>query len=180
MKTREEWIEGIIKNEIYSCSTDIVEYILRASNEVEDAPFTYDDIEWNSSFNDDLISNLQGKIENLESNEKDEPEQEDNESDEDFDIRWEKWNNAEEERQNEIDELQEKIDKLEDEQSEMPEVYEWWEVASNLADDLYELGEAVIRGWHCYWGRACTGQAISMDYVMQQVYEKHKAILEGA
>lgn len=50
------------------------------------------------------------------------------------------------------------------------EVYEHWIVSNWLADKLAERGE--VTGEVCgltIWGRCTTGQAISMDYVIQQI-----------
>ena len=50
------------------------------------------------------------------------------------------------------------------------EVYEHWIVSNWLADKLAERGE--VTGEVCgvtIWGRCCSGQAISMDYVIQQI-----------
>ena len=50
------------------------------------------------------------------------------------------------------------------------EVYEYWIVTKWLAQKLAERGE--VTGEVCgltVWGRTCTGQAISMDYVIQQI-----------
>lgn len=50
------------------------------------------------------------------------------------------------------------------------EAYEHWIVTSYLADKLREKGEIVgeLFGWNI-WGRCATGQAISMDGVIQQI-----------
>lgn len=60
-----------------------------------------------------------------------------------------------------------------------PDVFEWWEVKSWLADELYQLGECVIRnGCNNYWGRTTTGQAILLDYVISRIADDME-ILEG-
>lgn len=171
-KKAEEWIERIVRNEVLGCATDIVEYILKASETVEDAPFTYDDIEYGHVDNSDEITVLYDDLEELEKNEPEEPEQGEDESDEDYDMRYDAWDVRWKEWDEKRDEIQEKIDKLEAEQEEIPDVYEWWEVDNYIVDDLQEVGETVIKGWHNYWGRSCTGQAISMDYVWDLIYQK--------
>ena len=171
-KKAEEWIERIVQNEILGCATDIVEYILKASETVEDAPFTYDDIEYGHIDNSDEIDELQEKLDTLEKNEPEEPEQEEDESDENYDIRYAAWEEIWNEWEAKRDNIQNKIYELEDEQDEVREVYEWWEVDHFLVDDLQAVGETVIKGWHNYWGRCCTGQAISMDYTMDLLYQR--------
>lgn len=177
-KKVEEWIERVVKNEIYCCATDIVEFILMASSEsrglAEDAPFTWDDVEYNRGRNQDEINDIADEIEKLEIEQTawadKEPEQKDDEADDAFDKRWDEWEKRDIELADKITELEDRQSELEDEQNDMPEIYEWWEVSNFLADDLYDLGEVVIRGWHSYWGRSCTGQAISLDYTMDQLY----------
>lgn len=53
------------------------------------------------------------------------------------------------------------------------EIFQWYAVSSFLADDLEEEGEVVLRDFHGLdlWGRTTFGQAISMDYVIQKVYD---------
>ena len=53
------------------------------------------------------------------------------------------------------------------------EVYEWWLVEPALGRKLEEHGEIVLRGYNCtWWGRQCTGQAIYMDSVMEEIYDE--------
>ena len=53
------------------------------------------------------------------------------------------------------------------------EIYQWFRVASWLADKLSEIGEAVLdNGYGCWWGRQCCGQAVIMDGVFQRIAEK--------
>jgi hypothetical protein len=60
------------------------------------------------------------------------------------------------------------------------EAYEHWIVTNWFARKLEEKGEIVCRDFHglTIWGRTTTGQAISMDYVIQQIYDELHA--EGA
>lgn len=53
---------------------------------------------------------------------------------------------------------------------EYPEIYEYWAVSSWLADKLKEHGEPVAEfGLTHVWGRGTTGQAIALDYVIEQI-----------
>lgn len=55
---------------------------------------------------------------------------------------------------------------------EQNEAYEHWIVTDWLAARLKEKGEIVgDLGYLTVWGRCTTGQAISMDWVMQQIYK---------
>lgn len=53
------------------------------------------------------------------------------------------------------------------------EVFEWWVVCGWLADDLEEAGEVILEyAGSIWWGRQCTGQAIKLDGVMQNIARK--------
>lgn len=176
---KEEWIKKVVENEVYECVSDIVEFILSVTQNSyeysEDAPFTYDDIEFNDKFNEPEIEELREQIEKIEDeqSEYEEPEQMDDESDEAFNERYDAWDKKNDEFNDRIAELEDRISDLEDEQSEMPDVFEWYAVSDWLANSLYELGEVVIRGWHNYWGRGCSGQAVYMDGVMSRLYDMY-------
>jgi hypothetical protein len=52
------------------------------------------------------------------------------------------------------------------------ESFEFWAVSPRLADDLERYGEKVDRDFAglCVWARTTTGQAISMDSVIQRIW----------
>lgn len=52
------------------------------------------------------------------------------------------------------------------------EAYEHWIVSGWLADKLEAEGEMVLRDFlgMTIWGRACTGQAIAMDNVIEKIH----------
>lgn len=53
----------------------------------------------------------------------------------------------------------------------MKEVLEWWVVSDWLANELEERGEAVLRSdYGTWWGRTCSGQAISLDGVIEDIH----------
>lgn len=56
-----------------------------------------------------------------------------------------------------------------------PESFEWWAVSDWLAEKLKAHCETVAeyRGLNV-WGRTTTGQAISSDYVIEQIYKELK------
>lgn len=59
------------------------------------------------------------------------------------------------------------------------EVYEWWAVSNWLGEKLREHGCVVIDAWgKSYWGRECTGQAISLDSCIVNI-AADMGILEG-
>ena len=50
------------------------------------------------------------------------------------------------------------------------EIYEWYLVSDWLIDRLREINEPVIdNDYGEYWGRCCTGQAIYLDFVIQEI-----------
>jgi hypothetical protein len=51
------------------------------------------------------------------------------------------------------------------------EIYEWWLVSDWMFKKLEEKGEAVLKtDWGDWWGRTCTGQAIYIDGVVEEIY----------
>ena len=57
-------------------------------------------------------------------------------------------------------------------EQEPSEIYEWWLVSDWLLKKLYDLGEPVLNiDSESWWGRTTTGQAISLDYVIEQIYK---------
>jgi len=58
------------------------------------------------------------------------------------------------------------------ENGEYPEVYEYWAVSQWLANKLEEKGEVIFEMLDfIVWGRQCTGQAIIMDGVIEEIAE---------
>ncbi len=57
--------------------------------------------------------------------------------------------------------------------NQMPqEIFEWWLISKWLGIKLLMNGEPIIdNGYGIWWGRTTTGQAISMDYIIQQIYD---------
>jgi hypothetical protein len=54
------------------------------------------------------------------------------------------------------------------------EIYEWYLVSDWFIDRLREINEPVIdNDYGEYWGRCCTGQAICLDYSIQELAYKY-------
>lgn len=50
------------------------------------------------------------------------------------------------------------------------EIYEYWLVSPYLGEKLRENGEAVLERYGAWvWGRTCTGQAIALDWVIENI-----------
>ena len=50
---------------------------------------------------------------------------------------------------------------------------EWWLITPYLAKQLIEHGEVIVPEYGClWWGRQTSGQAIYMDYAIQQIAEE--------
>ena len=50
------------------------------------------------------------------------------------------------------------------------DVLEWWLVTPYMAELLKENGEVIFADYDCYWwGRTTTGQALYMDWVIQEI-----------
>ncbi len=53
------------------------------------------------------------------------------------------------------------------------EIYEWWVVSEWLAEKLEKHNEAMlITDYGKWWGRTCTGQAIHLDSVLEEIYDE--------
>jgi len=51
-------------------------------------------------------------------------------------------------------------------------IYEWWTVSSWLERHLEQQHEPILRNdYGVWWGRTCTGQAIYLDSVIEQIYK---------
>lgn len=61
----------------------------------------------------------------------------------------------------------------EDKEGSFPEIYEWWLCDDWLLDKLEAKGECILRNEHGdWWGRQCTGQAIKMDSVIEDIVKE--------
>lgn len=53
------------------------------------------------------------------------------------------------------------------------DIFEWWIVSNWLANKLKGQGEPILENdFGTWWGRTCTGQAIYMDEVINDIYDK--------
>ena len=56
---------------------------------------------------------------------------------------------------------------------EYDDVLEWWLISPFMAGLLSKSGEVVISDYGCHWwGRQTSGQALYMDYTIQQIAEE--------
>ena len=56
---------------------------------------------------------------------------------------------------------------------EYDDVLEWWLITPYLAKQLIEHSEVIVFDYGCHWwGRQTSGQAIYMDYAIQQIAEE--------
>jgi hypothetical protein len=70
-------------------------------------------------------------------------------------------------------ELLEKIQQDYEERNSQ-EIFEWWAVTEWLAQNLIQLGEPVmVNDYGHWWGRTCTGQAITLDGIIQKIAEQY-------
>ena len=134
-------LEQFVNREVYCCMTQEVEYIL--SHEDHDAPFTWDDVEYEG---DKMCENC------------DSTDIQEIFDDDDFDYVCcdcgKKYTEEE----------------YADLESDWPEVYEWWAVSPWLGAKLAQHGGCVIDVWgKSFWGRQCTGQAIALDSIIANI-----------
>lgn len=175
-----EWIERVIKNEVLTCQSSLVEKLL------ENGIVEHDEIVNQYIDNSDKIEEIEEEIEKLEDEKSnlesayddlDDAYAKLDENDEEGEkaIRLKMDANEQEQKalEEKIEELEEKKEKLEDEQSKPQEVMEWWVVSSWLANHLEEMGEVLLKSdYETWWGRTCSGQSISLDHTMEELYNK--------
>ncbi len=59
-----------------------------------------------------------------------------------------------------------------DDKPELQEIYEWWLVTEWFSTKLMMEGKPVLKNeYGTWWGRCTTGQAVSLDDVIQQLYD---------
>ena len=57
-------------------------------------------------------------------------------------------------------------------EQEAQEIFDWWVVSGWLLDKLEAHGEPVLKtDYGDWWGRTCTGQAILLDSVIENIYK---------
>jgi hypothetical protein len=62
---------------------------------------------------------------------------------------------------------------FEDSGENINEIYEWWRVSDWLLGRLAKKGEPILRtDYGDYWGRTCTGQAILLDGVIEEIWDE--------
>jgi hypothetical protein len=75
----------------------------------------------------------------------------------------------------------EDVENLYNEDDEPQEIFQWFLVSNWLADDLYGIGEPVIRrgfGQASIWGRTCCGQSIELDPTFWNIYQDYLQKIE--
>ena len=138
-ETMQDKTGRLVNQEVYSCVTSMVEYILQKSWEDENAPFNNEDIEnmYAPDYSDMDESDLDDINEDYHG-----------EDFTDYDF-------------------EDKVEYLTD-NYEDSEIFEWWMVSGWLAQKLADMGECVILGDNI-WGRKTTGQAIKMDGIIHRL-----------
>ena len=64
------------------------------------------------------------------------------------------------------------LEEMQEAGADRQEIYEWWFVTPWFYERLREVGEPVLNSNYGYlWGRTCTGQAISLDAIIQTIYD---------
>lgn len=65
------------------------------------------------------------------------------------------------------------LEAMQESGEDQQEIYEWWFVSRWLYERLRAEGEPVLDSDYGYlWGRTCTGQAISLDSVIERIYDE--------
>ncbi len=154
----QETIERLVNQEILACQSSLVEAML------QNGMAEYEEIENMYIDNSDKIQEVEEeRDEILDKYNELEDKEELTESEE---I---EFNNLEDK----ISDLENQIEELEREQEEPQDIFEWWLVSNWLANKLRNYNEPILdNDYGTWWGRTCTGQSISMDYVMECIAEE--------
>jgi hypothetical protein len=137
-----EMVEKIVKNDVFCNVGQFVSWILPLADEHGDAPVTWEDFDSGEPDWDEMDRDqmLEWLEENVSANLSQYADLSDYELIQECQDNW-----------------------------EAPEIYEFWAVSGWLADKLRAQGEAVASGYPEIWGRATTGQAISLDGVIRRI-----------
>ncbi len=74
------------------------------------------------------------------------------------------------------EERQDVIQNWRDDGQDMQEVFEWWVVSDWLVEKLKNAGEPILENdYGTWWGRTCTGQAILLDSIIENIYDNLNA-----
>jgi hypothetical protein len=159
---KQEQLRGFVQWQVHGCVTGLVDYILRKGDEDVDVPFVWDDVA-------NLYMDHRIEIEEL----KDQLMEVEDRIDALVGVRIHMKQDKEVLASLEKlrDELEDRILDLEDEQDRPQDVFEWWHVSGQLIYWLEQKGEPVLADHHL-WGRTCTGQAIYMDSVIEEIYDE--------
>ena len=67
----------------------------------------------------------------------------------------------------------ESAEAFEDSGENMQEIFEWWKCTDWLIKKLKAKGEPILEtDYGDYWGRTCTGQAIYLDGIIEEIYNE--------
>ena len=168
----EERVQRIINEDIYACQSGLVSDLIQLGDEAQalDGAFDLSD--------EENVCNMQTNPESWSQEEcTDWLEERGIDFDEPLDSHNEDINHVAEDddqRRKEIEEdYLDALKELVRDNAESAEVLEWWLVSSWLARKLEAHGAVVLdNGYGTWWGRQGSGQAISMDGIMQRIAEE--------
>lgn len=163
-RERQERNKRVVESNVYLCATSEVEFILNCPYDPShqlDKPFSWDDIENTYRFDyEEFIRECKLSIEDNEELKDNKELIEELELIEDFEEAnefIEKWD----------------IDINTDDYNESQEILEWWYVSPWFCERLQRIGEPVIPHMQL-WGRTCSGQAILLDYTIDQIRKSYQ------
>lgn len=155
------YIEDRINREVRCLDNESIEFILAQGNEeIEDVPFTYDDIQnmYTYTYNGKYVAF-------------------DNISDDELQAEIETLGNTINEgidRGADTDDMQTELNDLENLESEPQEILQWFYISEWLANELNKINEPVIirNGSPSIWGRTCCGQDVACDYTFWEIFQE--------
>ena len=137
----------LVSNHVFSNITLYIDYIIKSSYELPDAPVMYEDLYPYSTYYSSLLDTnyTQSELTHLIETYEDELQ-----------------TATSQVKRNEVNAVLEELSSLLEEGTpDYPEVYEWYIVSPYLANQLKNQGEIIIND--TLWGRQSTGQAIYLD-----------------
>lgn len=156
-----------VEREVYCNVSGLVEYILRKGNNVDDTPFSIDDIQNPMECAEFKFNDTWFRLSNeVEINQWRELQMEI------IDRQFEKGEISQETHDSTVNEIDKFCEYADEITSEYQEVSEYWIVSPWLIQKLCERHEVVIMSEQI-WGRCTTGQSIMIDDVIQDIVKEY-------
>lgn len=169
-----EILRNMVKENVYVCQTSLVSSLLgNYYFNDEDIKNMYIDNSKKIDELEDKVIELNKAIDEVEEIEYSISQADSEEEKKKLEEGLRNYDNVEELKE-QIEELEYKIEELENENGDIKnEALEYWVVSNWLAEKLEEHGELTLTNGECtWWGRCTSGQAIYLDGIIKEIYDK--------